>query len=87
MKDHKILPDVRSEVSGNEALIAMVRLGCGIGIVPQLVVERSPFRDDVQILKNAPTLAPYTVGLCTAKRTLTRPGVQAIWTLAAQQIA
>ena len=86
MKDQKILPDIRSEISGNEALIAMVRLGCGVGIVPQLVVERSPFRDDVQILQHAPTLAPYTVGLCTAKRTLTRPGVQALWTLAAEQI-
>ena len=83
MKKHKILPDIRSEVSGNEALIAMVRLGCGIGIVPQLVLERSPFRDQVQVIKNAAELNPYTVGLCTAKRTLARPAVQAFWEQAA----
>ena len=82
MKKNSILPDIRSEVSGNEALIAMVRLGCGIGIVPQLVLERSPFRDEVQVLKNAPQLDPYVVGLCTAKRSLTRPAVRALWDLA-----
>ncbi len=82
MKTKAILPDIRSEVSGNEALIAMVRLGCGIGVVPQLVLERSPFRDEVQILQHAPKLDPYTVGLCSTKRNLTRPAVQALWALA-----
>jgi len=82
MKRKAILPDIRSEVSGNEALIAMVRLGCGIGIVPQLVLERSPFREDVQVLENAPKLTPYVVGLCATKRSLARPSVQAFWNLA-----
>ncbi|MBC8206530.1 MAG: HTH-type transcriptional activator IlvY [Kiritimatiellales bacterium] len=84
LKGKAIQPDIRSEVSGNEALIAMVRLGCGIGVVPQLVLERSPFRDEVQILQNAPQLDPYSVGLCAAKRSLTRPAVRALWDLAAQ---
>jgi len=84
LKNKAILPDIRSEVSGNEALIAMVRLGCGIGIAPQLVLERSPFRDEVQVLKNAPQLDPYSVGLCAAKRSLTRPAVRAFWDLAEQ---
>ena len=83
MKKKVILPDIRSEVSGNEALIAMVRLGCGIGIVPQLVLERSPFRDEVQVLEHAPQLDPYTVGLCAAKRSLSRPAVKKLWDLAA----
>jgi LysR family positive regulator for ilvC len=87
LKENAIQPDIRSEVSGNEALIAMVRLGTGIGIVPQLVLEKSPFRDEVQILENAPTLAPYSVGLCTAKRSLNRPAVRALWDLAAGPIA
>ncbi len=82
LKEKAIQPDIRSEVSGNEALIAMVRLGCGIGIVPQLVLERSPFHDEVQVLKNAPQLDPYSVGLCAAKRSLSRPAVQALWNLA-----
>ena len=83
LKQNAILPDIASEVSGNEALIAMVRLGCGIGIVPQLVLEKSPFFDDVQILKNAPVFDPYSVGLCATRRGLTRPAVRAFWDLAA----
>lgn len=83
LKKQNITPDITSEVSGNEALIAMVRLGCGIGIVPQLVLEKSPFCDDVQILKNAPVLDPYEVGLCATKRGLSRPAGRAFWNLAA----
>jgi LysR family transcriptional regulator, positive regulator for ilvC len=79
MKKKNMTPDIASEVSGNEALIAMVRLDCGIGIVPQLVLEKSPFRDDIQIIGKAPQLDPYTVGLCAAKRTLTRPAARAFW--------
>jgi len=82
MKKQNVTPDITSEVSGNEALIAMVRLGCGIGIVPQLVLEKSPFCDDVRIVENAPVLDPYEVGLCATKRGLARPAVRAFWNLA-----
>ena len=82
LKKQNVTPDITSEVSGNEALIAMVRLGCGIGIVPQLVLEKSPFCDDVRILENAPVLDPYEVGLCATKRGLARPAVRAFWNLA-----
>ncbi len=63
----------------------MVRLGCGIGIVPKLVLARSPFRDEVQILNTAPVLDPYVVGLCSNKRNLQRPVVQAFWQLAVER--
>ena len=82
LKSNGIVPNIASEVSGNEALIAMVRLGTGIGIVPQLALERSPFRDEVAVIKNAPKLDPYVVGLCSSKRNLKRPAVHAMWELA-----
>jgi LysR family positive regulator for ilvC len=82
LRQQGLTPRISTEVSGNEALIAMVRLGAGIGIVPQLALERSPFRDDVEIVPNAPKLAPYVVGLCAGKRSLKRPAVQAMWQLA-----
>ncbi|UPU34558.1 HTH-type transcriptional activator IlvY [Geomonas paludis] len=87
LKEHRITPNITSEVSGNEAIIAMVRLGCGVGIVPQLVLERSPFRDEVVVLDNAPVLKPYEVGLCTSKRNLQRPSVKAFWQLAEERSA
>lgn len=82
LKERRIAPNITSEVSGNEAIIAMVRLGCGVGIVPQMVLERSPFRDEVVVLENAPRLEPYVVGLCCGKKNLKRPSVQAFWDLA-----
>ncbi|MCK4563809.1 MAG: HTH-type transcriptional activator IlvY [Verrucomicrobia bacterium] len=81
LKEHGIVPDISSEVSGNEALIAMVRLGAGVGIVPLLALERSPFREEVRVVSRAPKLAPYVVGLCSNKRTLKRPAVKAMWQL------
>lgn len=85
LKENRIVPNISSEVSGNEAIIAMVRLGCGVGIVPQLVLERSPFRDEVTILGNAPRLEPYVVGLCSARRSLQRPSVREFWQLAEER--
>ena len=87
LKEHRITPNITSEVSGNEAIIAMVRLGCGVGIVPRLVLERSPFRDEVVVLENAPVLKPYEVGLCTSRRNLQRPSVKAFWELAEERSA
>lgn len=85
LKSRRITPNISSEVSGNEAIIAMVRLGCGIGIVPELVLARSPFRDEVRILEAAPQLAPYVVGLCSTRRNLQRSVVRAFWQLAEER--
>lgn len=85
LKEQRITPNITSEIAGNEAIIAMVRLGCGIGIVPQLVLERSPFRDEVMKLENVPWLDPYVVGLCSSKRNLQRPSVRAFWALAEER--
>lgn len=79
-------PNIALEVSGNEALIAMVRLGTGIGVVPKLALERSPFRDEVSIIRKAPTLKPYVVGLVSSKRNLKRPAVNAMWELATKDL-
>lgn len=82
LKKNNIRPNINTEVSGNEGILAMVRLGCGVGMVPELVLERSPFRKDVKKINNSPELAPYVVGLCTTRKNLTRPGIAALWQLA-----
>ncbi len=82
LKQHRIQPNISAEVSGNEGILAMVRMGCGIGIVPELVLERSPFRNDVQKIRSAPKLEPYVVGLCTTSKNLVRPSIEALWKLA-----
>ena len=38
----RIVPQVYGEVPGSEAILALVSLGCGVGIVPRLVLDESP---------------------------------------------
>lgn len=67
------------EVSGNEAILAMVSLGCGVGVVPELVLEKSPFARELEILDPGAGLEPYTVGLCSTKKNLEKASVAAFW--------
>ncbi len=67
------------EVSGNEAILAMVRLGCGVGVVPELVLEKSPFSKEIEVLETGVHLEPYTVGLCSTKKNLERSSVSVFW--------
>jgi LysR family transcriptional regulator, positive regulator for ilvC len=75
-----IRPNVYAEVAGNEALLAMVSLGCGVGVVPELVLEKSPLRDQVRICQVEPGLAPFIIGACTLEKNLRNPVIQAFWT-------
>jgi len=76
------VPKIYSQVAGNEAIIVMVALGCGIGLVPKLVLEKSQLVNQVQIIKNAPELKPFTIGLCTRQQNLDNPRVRALWDIA-----
>ncbi len=76
------VPKIYSQVAGNEAIIVMVSLGCGIGLVPKMVLEKSPFVDQVKILKETPDLPPFIIGICTRKKNLFNPKVKALWSIA-----
>ena len=74
-----IQPNIYAEVAGNEALLAMVGLGCGVGVVPELVLQKSQLRDRVQVTSIAPELDPFIIGACTLTRHLAHPVIQAFW--------
>ena len=57
----------------------MVGLGCGVGVVPELVLEKSPLRDRVRISPITPELAPFIIGACTHQRYLANAVIQAFW--------
>ncbi|MBN1647123.1 MAG: HTH-type transcriptional activator IlvY [Spirochaetales bacterium] len=76
-----IRPNIYAEVAGHEAIISMVHLGCGIGIVPLLVLETSSIRQQVNRIRIRPFLKPYSVGLCVMKKRLEAPAVRAFWDL------
>jgi LysR family positive regulator for ilvC len=76
------VPRIYSQVAGNEAIIVMVSLGFGIGLVPRLVLEKSPLYNQVKILDKAPELPPFIIGLSTKKKSLTNPRIKALWNIA-----
>ncbi len=78
--NHKqIKPKIYTQVAGNEAIVSMVSLGFGVGVVPRIVLENSPLADRVQILSTTPELAPYHVGLCALEKKMKSPLVEAFW--------
>ncbi len=75
----KVQPQVYAQVAGNEAIVSMVSLGFGVGVVPQIVLDNSPLAGKVRILRVEPRLAPYDVGLFAQKRKLKSPLIAAFW--------
>ena len=82
----KIIPNVYAQVAGNEAIIAMVSLGCGVGVVPLLVLEKSPLKKQVTTVDISPELTPFSIAICTMKKKERPPQVQAFWEMAARKI-
>ena len=82
----KIRPEVYAQVSGNEAILAMVSLGCGIGLVPKLVVDKSPLKASLRILKFDSLLEPYHVGLCIKKTKESNPFIKAFKNTALENV-
>jgi LysR family positive regulator for ilvC len=74
-----IAPRIYAQVAGNEAIVSMVSLGFGVGVVPEIVLGNSPLADRVRILDVRPPLAAYEVGLVTLERRRSNPLVEAFW--------
>jgi LysR family positive regulator for ilvC len=81
-KTRKLDPLIVAEVRGNEGIIAMVSLGAGLGLVPNLVLENSPLKHGVQIISSLNAPPGYQVSLCTRPRNLERRNIQLFWDLA-----
>lgn len=75
-------PNVHAEVSGHEAIVSMVALGLGVGVVPELVIKNSPFADRITSLPLPQPLGAFQVGLCTTQMALEDPRIAAFWQLA-----
>ncbi len=79
--ERSIQPHIVAEVRGNEGIIAMVSLGSGVALVPQLVLDSSPLKSRVRAL-DLDVPAPYQVSLCCRTRNLTQRVVQLFWHMA-----
>ena len=71
--------NIYAQVAGNEAIVSMVSLGFGIGVVPQIVLDNSPLKNKVRVLDVQPGLEAFEVGLFTQEKKLSNPIINAIW--------
>jgi LysR family positive regulator for ilvC len=71
--------NIYATVSGHEALVSMVALGCGVGIVPQVVVENSPVKDRVQYLAEVGEIEPFDLGVCCLNQSRAQPLIKAFF--------
>jgi LysR family positive regulator for ilvC len=75
-------PEIYAEVDGNEGILALVALGCGVGIVPELVRRDGPLRGRIEQVGVKRPPRGYHVSLCAKTRTLSRRTAVALWELA-----
>ncbi len=78
-QNKSIKPEIYAQVSGNEAIVSMVSLGFGIGVVPKIVLDNSPLAGLVREVQHSPPLESIDVGLFAQKKRLQNPIVQALW--------
>ena len=79
-----IRPKIYAQVAGHEAIVAMVSLGLGVGIAPQLVIDATGMSSGVEALSVSDGLPPLSVGLCSLGRRLSSPLVRSFWNVAGQ---
>ncbi|MBL4832162.1 MAG: HTH-type transcriptional activator IlvY [Aliivibrio sp.] len=79
-KNRKVKPTIYAQVSGHEAIVSMVALGCGVGIAPDVVISNSPVKDKVTRVE-AINIKGFDLGVCCKQSQLQNPLVNAFWNL------
>lgn len=82
-----VRPRIYAQVAGHEAIVAMVGLGLGVGIAPELVVRTSGLADRVSAVPAWRPLPALGIGLCAQRGSLGDPLVRAFWDVAASTFA
>jgi len=74
-------PSIYATVGGHEAMVSMVALGCGVALIPEVVLENSPepVRNRVMILERSDEKTPFELGVCAQKKRLHEPLISAFW--------
>jgi LysR family positive regulator for ilvC len=62
IRTHGIKPEIAAETAGNEAVLALARLGLGLGLVPRLVLENGPFAEGLVLYNAGPEFGDYEIG-------------------------
>ncbi|TDG12358.1 HTH-type transcriptional activator IlvY [Seongchinamella unica] len=84
LRERDVRPQIYAQVAGHEAIVAMVSLGLGIGIAPQLVIESSGLGSGVDTISLEQGLPSLSIGLAALRQRLASPLVRALWEVAGQ---
>ncbi|MGQ0287232.1 HTH-type transcriptional activator IlvY [Pasteurellaceae bacterium 22721_9_1] len=72
-------PQIYATVSGHEGIVPMVALGCGVALLPDVVIKNSPMNTQVSSLDLDVPIEPFELGVCVQRRLLDLPIIQAFW--------
>lgn len=75
----RVRPTVAAEATGHEAVLSLVSLGCGVGVVPELVAAGSPLAARLEILHTSAPAPSFEIAVCTTPERLATPAVAAFW--------
>ena len=87
LRQRGVRPQIYAQVTGHEAIVAMVSLGLGVGIAPQLVIESSGLGDGVEQVEVSEGPPSLSIGLASQRQRLNSPLVHALWEVAGQTYA
>lgn len=78
---HITHPHIYATVAGHEAIVPMVALGCGIALLPDVVLNHSPepIRNRISVLEKAYQGVALELGVCVQKKRLLEPLIKAFW--------
>jgi len=79
-------PNIYAQVSGHEAIVSLVSLGFGVGLVPELVIDSSPMKSSVRVYPAPLSVSDLTIGVVVKRRQLQQPLMKAFWSCC-QQLA
>lgn len=72
-------PNIYATVEGHEAIVPMVAVGCGVALLPDVVVQQSPVSNQVSYFALPVPIEPFELGICVQQRRLQEPIIQAFW--------
>lgn len=80
-KQMSIKPKIYASVSGHEGIVPMVALGCGVALLPDVVIKNSPMSGQVSYLALPLSVKAFELGVCVQKKRLEQPLIHAFWSI------
>lgn len=72
-------PKIYATVAGHEGIVPMVALGCGLALLPDVVIKNSPLNTRVSSLELDIPIEPFELGICVQRKSLQSPLIKVFW--------